>query len=98
MTLATRMSRLGTESAFKILAKAKALEAAGHDIINLGIGAPDFRTPDNIIAAGKKALDDGFHFYTPAKGIPELREAVVNDIQKYRGVTVDKENVMIDEH
>lgn len=95
MTLASRMSRLGTESAFKILAKAKALEAAGHDIINLGIGAPDFRTPDNIIAAGKKALDDGFHFYTPAKGIPELREAVVNDIQKYRGVTVDKENVMI---
>ncbi|PCJ42703.1 MAG: aspartate aminotransferase [SAR86 cluster bacterium] len=95
MTLATRMSRLGTESAFKILAKAKALEAAGHDIINLGIGAPDFRTPENIITAGKKALDDGFHFYTPAKGIPELREAVVNDIQKYRGVTVDKENVMI---
>ncbi len=95
MTLATRMSRLGTESAFKILAKAKALEASGRDIINLGIGAPDFRTPENIIAAGKKALDDGFHFYTPAKGIPELREAVVNDIQKYRGVTVDKENVMI---
>ncbi len=95
MTLATRMSRLGTESAFKILAKAKALEAAGRDIINLGIGAPDFRTPENIIEAGKKALDDGFHFYTPAKGIPELREAVVNDIQKYRGVTVDKENVMI---
>ncbi|MDG2090980.1 MAG: pyridoxal phosphate-dependent aminotransferase [Gammaproteobacteria bacterium] len=95
MTLATRMSRLGTESAFKILAKAKALEAAGHDIINLGIGAPDFRTPDNIIAAGKKALDDGFHFYTPARGIPELRDAVVNDIQKYHGVTVNKENVMI---
>ncbi len=95
MALATRMSRLGTESAFKILAKAKALEAAGRDIINLGIGAPDFRTPENIIDAGKKALDDGFHFYTPAKGIPELREAVVNDIEKYRGVTVDKENVMI---
>lgn len=95
MPLAARMSRLGTESAFKILAKAKALEAAGHDIINLGIGAPDFRTPENIIEAGKKALDDGFHFYTPAKGIPELREAVVNDIKKYRGVSVDKENVMI---
>lgn len=95
MPLAERMSRLGTESAFKILAKAKALEAAGRDIINLGIGAPDFRTPQNIITAGKKALDDGFHFYTPAKGIPELREAVVNDIQKYRGTTVDKENVMI---
>ena len=55
MTLATRMSRLGTESAFKILAKAKALEAAGRDIINLGIGAPDFRTPENIIEAGKKS-------------------------------------------
>ena len=95
MPLAKRMSRLGTESAFKILAKAKALEATGRDIINLGIGAPDFRTPENIISAGKKALDDGFHFYTPAKGIPELREAVVNDIIKYRGVTIDKENVMI---
>lgn len=95
MPLAKRMSRLGTESAFKILAKAKALEAAGHDIINLGIGAPDFRTPENIITAGKKALDEGHHFYTPAKGIPELREAVANDIHKYRGVTVDKENVMI---
>lgn len=95
MPLAKRMSRLGTESAFKILAKAKALEAAGHDIINLGIGAPDFRSPENIITAGKKALDEGHHFYTPAKGIPELREAVANDIHKYRGVTVDKENVMI---
>lgn len=95
MQLSQRMSHLGTESAFKILAKAKALEAAGKDIINLGIGSPDFRTPDNIVAAGKQAIDDGFHFYTPAKGLPELREAVVNDIQKYRGVTVDKENVMI---
>lgn len=95
MQLAESMSRLGTESAFKILAKAKALEAAGRDIINLGIGSPDFRTPDNIVAAGKQALDDGFHFYTPAKGLPELREAVVADILKYRGVTVDTENVMV---
>lgn len=95
MQLAQRMSHLGTESAFKILAKAKALEAQGKDIINLGIGSPDFRTPDNIIAAGKQAIDDGFHFYTPAKGLPELREAVVNDIKKYRGATIDKENVMI---
>ena len=95
MHLADSMSRLGTESAFKILAKAKAMEAAGRDIINLGIGAPDFRTPDNIVEAGKKAMDDGFHFYTPAKGLPPLREAVANDIQKYRGVTVDPENVMV---
>lgn len=95
MQLAKRMSRLGTESAFKILAKAKAMEAEGRDIINLGIGSPDFRTPDNIVAAGKKAMDDGFHFYTPAKGLPELREAVVNDLKKYRGVSVDKENIMV---
>ena len=95
MQLAQAMSRLGTESAFKILARAKALEAQGHNIINLGIGAPDFRTPDNIVEAGKKAMDDGFHFYTPAKGLPELREAVVSDIRRYRGVEVDRENVMI---
>lgn len=95
MQLAERMSRLGTESAFKILAKAKALEAQGRDIINLGIGAPDFRTPDNIVDAGKKAMDEGFHFYTPAKGIPELREAIVDDIRHYRGVEVDKENIMV---
>jgi aspartate aminotransferase len=95
MQLAQAMSRLGTESAFKILAKAKALEAQGRSIVNLGIGSPDFRTPQNIVEAGKKAIDDGFHFYTPAKGLPELRQAVVDDIQKYRGVTVDRENVMI---
>jgi len=95
MQLAKSMSRLGTESAFKILAKAKALEAAGRDIINLGIGAPDFRTPDNIVEAGKQAMEDGFHFYTPAKGLPQLRQAVVDDIQKYRGVDVNPEHVMI---
>ncbi len=95
MKLAASMSRLGTESAFKILARAKALEAEGRDIINLGIGAPDFRTPDNIVEAGKRAIDEGFHFYTPAKGLPELREAVVNDIRKFRGIEVDRENVMV---
>lgn len=95
MQLAQSMSRLGTESAFKILAKAKALEAQGRSIINLGIGSPDFRTPQNIVDAGKQAIDDGFHFYTPAKGLPELREAVVADIRKRRGVEIDRENVMI---
>ena len=95
MQLAQAMSRLGTESAFKILAKAKALEAQGRSIVNLGIGSPDVRTPANIMEAGKKAIDDGFHFYTPAKGLPELREAVANDIKKYRGVQIDKEKVMI---
>ena len=95
MQLAQAMSRLGTESAFKILAKAKALEAQGRSIVNLGIGSPDFRTPANIVEAGKKAIDDGFHFYTPAKGLPELREAVASDILRHRGVQIDKDNVMI---
>jgi aspartate/methionine/tyrosine aminotransferase len=88
------MSRLGTESAFAILARAKKLQAEGKDVINLGIGAPDFRTPDNIVEAGCKALHDGYHFYTPAKGMIELREAVAEDILKYRGVEVDPELVM----
>lgn len=95
MHLAKRISHLGTESAFKVLARVKAMEAQGRDIINLGIGSPDFRTPDNIVEAGKKAMEDGYHFYTPAKGLPELREAIVDDIQKYRGVKVDKENILV---
>ena len=95
MQLAQRMSFLGTESAFEVLARAKALQAQGKDIINLGIGAPDFRTPDNIVEAGRKALADGYHFYTPAKGLPELREAVAADVAKYRKVEIDPNHVMI---
>ncbi len=94
MRLAGRMSRLGTESAFEVLARAKALEAEGRDIINLGIGAPDFHTPQNVVEAGCKALRDGYHFYTPAKGLPELREAVAGDIRRRRGVEVDPDLVM----
>ncbi|MBT6094132.1 MAG: pyridoxal phosphate-dependent aminotransferase [Rhodospirillaceae bacterium] len=89
------MSRLGTESAFEVLARANALAAQGKDIINLGIGQPDFKTPDHIVDAAAKALKDGHHGYTPANGIPELREAVAADIAKYRGVEVDPGNVMI---
>ena len=95
MQLSKRMSQLGTESAFQVLARAKGLQALGYDIINLGIGAPDFQTPENIVEAGRKALADGWHFYTPAKGLPDLRDAVVEDILKYRGVQVDPEHVMI---
>ena len=95
MQLAKNISRLGTESAFKVLARVKLMEAQGRHVINLGIGSPDFRTPENIIEAGKQAIDEGFHFYTPAKGLPELREAVVDDIRKYRGVEVSSENVLI---
>jgi aspartate/methionine/tyrosine aminotransferase len=95
MKLAACLSRLGTESAFEVLARAKALQAAGKSVVNLGIGSPDFRTPDNIVEAGRKALADGYHFYTPAKGLPELRQAVADDVAKYRKVAIDPANVMI---
>jgi len=95
MQLAQRMSVLGTETAFEVLAKAKALEAQGRDVIHLHIGAPDFRTPENIVEAGRKALKDGFHSYTPAKGLLQTREAVCADIHARRGVEVDPENVLI---
>jgi len=93
--LAQRFSQLGTETAFEVLAKAKALEAQGKSIVHLHIGAPDFDTPANIVEAGRKALADGYHKYTPAKGILELREAVCEDILKYRGVETNPENVLI---
>jgi aspartate/methionine/tyrosine aminotransferase len=89
------MSRLGTESAFEVLARARALMAQGKSIVNLGIGSPDFRTPDNIVEAGRKALADGYHFYTPAKGLLELREAVADDCWTHRKVKVNPDHVMI---
>ena len=95
MQLAQRMERLGTETAFEVLARAKALEAAGKSIINLGIGQPDFRTPDNIVEAAIKALRDGQHGYTPANGILPLREAVAADIRRYRGVEVNPDDVVV---
>ncbi|MCH8214487.1 MAG: pyridoxal phosphate-dependent aminotransferase [Proteobacteria bacterium] len=93
--LAAGMSRLGTESAFEVLARAKALEEEGRDIINLGIGQPDFTTPQNIVEAAVKALRDGHHGYTPAGGIGPLREAVAADIEKMRGVAVDPGHVVV---
>ena len=95
LTLAQRMSNLGTESAFEVLARAKALEAQGKSIVNLGIGSPDFRTPENIVEAGIKALRDGLHFYTPAKGLLVVREAVCEYLQKQWGVKVDPDHVLI---
>ena len=95
MQLAERMSHLGTETAFEVLARANALAAEGRSIINLGIGQPDFQTPQNIVEAGRKALADGHHGYTPANGIPELRLAVAEDIETYRGVAVDPEHIVI---
>ena len=92
---AQRMDHLGTETAFEVLARAQRLKAAGRPIINLGIGSPDFRTPDNIVEAGAKALRDGYHFYTPAAGIPELREAIANDILVRSGAEVAPERIMV---
>ncbi len=95
MQTAARMSRLGTESAFEVLARANALAAQGRDIINLGIGQPDFPTPANIVEAGRKALADGHHGYTPANGIAALREAVAADIAARRGVAVHPDRIVI---
>jgi aspartate aminotransferase len=95
MKLADAMSRLGTESAFEVLARAQALARAGKDIINLGIGQPDFRTPEHIVEAGVKALRDGHHGYTPANGIPALREAVAADLHRRHGVEVNPDHVVV---
>ena len=92
---AAAVARLGTESAFEVLARAKQLEAQGHDIINLGIGQPDFQTPEHIVEAAAKALRDGHHGYTPANGIPELREAVAEDLEMRLRVSVDPANVVV---
>lgn len=94
-TLAASMDRLGTESAFEVLARAAKLAAEGRDIINLGIGQPDFRTPEHIVEAAVKALRDGAHGYTPAGGIPELREAVAADLNARHGVEVDPDCVVV---
>ena len=95
MQLAEGMGRLGTETAFEVLARAAELERQGRDIINLGIGQPDFKTPEHIVEAAIKALRDGHHGYTPAQGLLELREAVVADIAARRGVDVSPENICI---
>jgi aspartate/methionine/tyrosine aminotransferase len=92
---AASISRLGSESAFQVLARAQALAAEGKDIVNLGIGQPDFRTPDHIVEAGIKALRDGHHGYTPANGIPALREAVAADLEGRHGVPVDQDHVVV---
>lgn len=87
--------RIGEENAFAVLARATELAAEGRDIINLGIGQPDFRTPDHIVEAAIKALRDGHHGYTPATGIAPLREAVAADLHKRHDVDVNPGNVLI---
>ncbi|MYA02422.1 MAG: pyridoxal phosphate-dependent aminotransferase [Chloroflexi bacterium] len=96
MVLPTAAARnLGTETAFEVLARANKLAAEGRSIINLGIGQPDFATPDNIVRAGEQALADGKHGYTPGAGIPELRESVARDLQRRHGAEVDPDSVLI---
>ena len=95
MKLASRMERLGTETAFSVLAKAKALEARGHEIIHLEIGEPDFHTPSHIVEAGCRALREGHTHYTPTAGIPELRAAIADDVATSRGVAVELEQVVV---
>lgn len=95
MRLADRMSRLGTETAFEVLAKAKQLEAKGKHVIHLEIGEPDFDTPRNIVDAGIKALNDGYTHYNPSAGIRELREAVAAHVSKSRGIQVNPDQVVI---
>ncbi len=89
------VKRLGTETAFEVLARAEALAAEGKSIINLGIGQPDFKTPEHVVEAAQKALRDGAHGYTPAAGIPALRQSVANDLQVRHQVAVDPSNVLI---
>lgn len=95
LQLAPNLSRLGTETAFEVLARAAELQRQGRDIINLGIGQPDFQTPGHIVEAAIKALRDGHHGYTPAQGILPLREAVSMDLKRRHGVEVDPGQVVI---
>ena len=95
LIFADSLARLGTESAFVVLARAQKLASEGRDIINLGIGQPDFKTPGHIVEAAIKALRDGHHGYTPANGIAPLREAVAADLKRRHGADVNPDNVVV---
>ncbi len=95
MNLATRMSRLGTETAFEVLARAKALEAQGKKVVHLEIGEPDFDTPENIVEAAVKALRSGSTHYGPSAGLPHARAAFAEWFSKDRGVPVTPEQIVI---
>ncbi len=95
MRFAERMKNLGTETAFEVLAKAKALEAEGKEVIHLEIGEPDFDTPKNIKEAAVKALNEGYTHYTPSAGLMEAREAVAKYVSQTRGIEVSPTEVVI---
>src|SRR5215467_1801735 len=95
LRLAARMARLGTETAFEVLVKARALEAKGRDIVHLEIGEPDFDTPRNIIDAGCDALHKGFTHYGPSAGLPQLRETIAQYVSGTRRVNVSPDEVVV---
>jgi len=95
LTLARRMSRLGTETAFEVLNRARALEKQGKEIIHLEIGEPDFDTPANIIEAGVNALHEGWTHYGPAAGLPELRQTIADYVSRTRNVPVSSDEVVV---
>lgn len=95
MHIAERISRLGTETAFEVLVRARALEAQGKNIVHLEIGEPDFDTPQNIIDAAKTALDNGFTHYGPSNGLLQTREAIANYINRKRGMEIYNANEIV---
>ncbi len=95
MELAKALNRLGTESAFSVLAEAKKLEAQGKPMIHLGLGQPDFKTPKHVVEAAKKALDDGHHGYVLSNGILECRQSVTRKIKKLYDQDIDPERIII---
>ena len=95
MKLAERIGRLGTETAFEVLAKARRLEAEGMDVVHLEIGEPDFDTPANVVEAGRNALADGYTHYAPSPGLPEVRARIAEEVATTRGISVSGDNVVI---
>ncbi len=95
MKLAERMNRIGVETAFEVLVRARALEAQGKSIIHLEIGEPDFQTPRHVVDAAKKALDDGWTHYGPTQGQPELRDSIAAYVSRTRGIKVDGSHVCV---
>src|SRR3984893_8889187 len=95
LRLATRMSRLGTETAFEVLNRARALEKQGKEIIHLEIGEPDFNTPANVVEAGVNALHEGWTHYGPAAGLPNRRQTVAEYFSRTRNVRVSSDEVVV---
>jgi len=95
MKLAERMQRIGNETAFDVLVRARALEAKGRSVVHLEIGEPDFPTPPHIVEAAKQALDEGWTHYGPTQGLPELRDVIAQHVSRTRRIDVGAEHVCV---